>query len=375
MSRVIKILVALCICASNSCNSNFKPAQSEVIDKESFIKFIGQFPDKLGNYGVQFINKDDGWITSRTKIWKTSDGGKSWSIVYTDDSLNEDIKKIQFIDIRNGFMLKFGEIYWTKDGEQSWAYIQMPLYYPNGSVSSFEFLSDGKIGVAFGGRYIEINKNKMDYPNNAILGREDRVYVLKPAAYMSRDGGISWSEQKIDSRLGERFVDISIIDKDRIVLIGDGQHFYTTNGGKHWASSIFNPKCNNEEKSREPVEGRPATSAFTPQGIVWISYINGYIAKSSDSGKSWCDGTYAHDIWPGSTARDYENYFSDIYFVSTTKGFGLSKAGTLYKTTNGGGNWEKLATDKKYDYMYFIDKENGWLISGRDIYSLKVDKM
>jgi photosystem II stability/assembly factor-like uncharacterized protein len=74
---------------------------------------------------------------------------------------------------------------------------------------------------------------------------------------------------------------------------------------------------------------------------------------------------FSHSVWniqnnsmPGTT-------FKSVYFVNNNTGWTVGNQGLVYKTTNGGTNWNGQ-TVSSYDLesVYFFDSNTGWIVGG-----------
>lgn len=115
-----------------------------------------------------------------------------------------------------------------------------------------------------------------------------------------------------------------------------------------------------------------------------IGYVNGERGKNTkwvagnlilvtyDGGKSWSGqiDVYPTFKWGQGPIEITLKVPIDIDFVSYTNGWILANEGLLYRTTDGGRTWEKLAYDSRQErrYIDFVDTQNGWS-SGLGVWS------
>lgn len=62
---------------------------------------------------LQFINTS-GWLNDQNKLFKTTDGGVTWSVIFTTS--NSTIRDFQFVNDLTGYVATDNEIYKTTDG-------------------------------------------------------------------------------------------------------------------------------------------------------------------------------------------------------------------------------------------------------------------
>lgn len=129
---------------------------------------------------------------------------------------------------------------------------------------------------------------------------------------------------------------------------------YSTNGGTTWALSVFN---NNLSKS---VTDSLPDAAYFPYfyGIDMVTLDLGYIVgkmgvfKTTNGGVNWDSLAYGfnHDT------------LMSIDFVSPTTGWVFGCSGKVYKTTNAGINWviQPTGTSNNINKGSMVDSLNGW---------------
>ncbi len=138
---------------------------------------------KFQFYSLQFLNRNTGWVAScwdsdtgpyKTRIYKTTNSGFSWSTVYRDSSQPKRISSIFFTDDNTGYITKeYGNFMKTTNGGIDWIIL--------GEGIGTLFFFDANTGFSSGG-------------TNAIQ--------------RTTDGGLSWSPMKNNNILtGVRKID------------------------------------------------------------------------------------------------------------------------------------------------------------------------
>ncbi len=108
-----------------------QPLISDKLQKIGDLPAIGKY--NFG-YSLQFLNEQDGWLAVEEKLWRTQDGGKTWKIIF-DGGFNrlfsgssitqpKSIYEYQFINSQIGWLLQYGEMYRTEDGGITWTKIE-----------------------------------------------------------------------------------------------------------------------------------------------------------------------------------------------------------------------------------------------------------
>jgi len=216
--------------------------------------------------------------------------------------------------------------------------------------------------------------------------------------YKTTNAGLNWFT--INTPFGKSFNDMSVLNEDTIYIADDmdywGGVFRTTNGGQTW-QTIFNAgTINNPSKIYMYNKDigficRTGTSFFktTNGGINWFQ-ITGYgeffdiyfadsltgwkcpgiMQKTTDGGYNWITQVLPSGYPIASTGiSNFSNINKDTIWgvgglLYTPNGY----RGILYRTTNGGINWQYQIPDTgfqipQYWYIEFYNRLNGWSYS------------
>jgi photosystem II stability/assembly factor-like uncharacterized protein len=85
------------------------------------------FPAYSDFRSISFIDSLNGWALSSNFLAKTTDGGHSWNLIYTDPLSSFYFQKLQFTDALNGYILcYYGPIIKTTDGGVSFTNVSFP---------------------------------------------------------------------------------------------------------------------------------------------------------------------------------------------------------------------------------------------------------
>jgi photosystem II stability/assembly factor-like uncharacterized protein len=76
----------------------------------------------------EFVDASTGWAWADKKLYFTSDGATSWSVLPVAFSAREDVTQIEFIDPRNGWIITVDSksvvrLYRTSDGGGTWSVV------------------------------------------------------------------------------------------------------------------------------------------------------------------------------------------------------------------------------------------------------------
>lgn len=331
---------------------------------------------------IQFISEKDGWFKSEEKLWRTVDGGKTWQLIF-DGGLYRPIRDssypsrnsiydFQFISTEAGWVLLYGKMYKTEDGGRSWQPFAEQLMEQLGekalaSIYTFKFLPDGKRGWMAGGVYRPLKEGEVP-PNR--YSSADGKQGLFGVIFSTEDGGRSWRRQLLPGcgQISEMF----FLDREHAWAVGTAGAYYLKNGWWYETETQATDERWNVVVGSLDVEiGAPTVSPSTvyfinPQ-LGWLSNSNGYLAKSTDGGKTWQDIVNLQDFqdkdWPLLSLER-------LHFRDSLHGLGLDTNGELRRTRDGGASWMKVETEMEVSDIYFLDSRTGWALSEDGLYRI-----
>lgn len=315
--------------------------------------FLLDFLEQSHFRKVDFIDDTTGYVTGAgtPNLMKTVDGGLNWQA--TPHSSNAGLTDIFFTDINNGYSCG-NNFYFTHNAGASWDYTY--CYHAN-SVGMYDSLNgwtasiDKVFKVSNGGldvnyqftvdKSLLVDISVVDSANAFISGKFATIYA-------THDGSETW--QEISNGTHNSLFSIFFLNElegwaggaDRTLL-------NTRNGGKHWTYKNVNAPSN---AITDIQFVNPATGWF----------VNGEIYLTIDSGKSW------------NPASGLSYPVKDLYFLNDTLGWCCGAEGRLFKSVNGGLNWEERnsGTGKELNAVYFTDDNEGW-IAGEGLVSKTSD--
>jgi len=298
------------------------------------------FPSNENLNVVRFSSPKIGWILGDEHVFKTTDGGETWVVKNSVESVWKglyviDDSTVIYPDNHLGIIR-------TSDGGASWNTVDNTKK----DVVSFDFL-DSELGFASGGigdtmtvyKTIDGGKTWNRITNGFIVKngwdfeKADFIDSLQGWAatyggeiYHTTDGGLNWSLQDNTSQANQiplRDIQFTTADSGWAVggISGTSILLRTTNGGTTWESSTFLTNFTSAD-IREIHMLNSKTGWF-------VGGSNGpaYIAKTSDGGVTWIDQT------PG----DYDpRGFKSVDMVNDSLGFLVGNNGGFYRTNTGG---------------------------------------
>jgi len=207
-------------------------------------------------------------------------------------------------------------------------------------------------------------------------------WLVTPNGYIlnTQNGGDNWSIQK-DS--AGNLYSVQFMDSQTGYVLGNGNHgiiYKTTNSGSNWnLTHDFNPA------------GIFRDMSFVNKDTGWVCSVDNFdggVFKTTDGGNSWVQQfnygpNNPHKIffintdtgWTsnGSGRKLYKTInggmnwnlqytfssdIGDVFFNNSNEGF-ISSA-RMYKSTNGGNNWTQSQSDVAGDKIDFVSDLTGW---------------
>jgi photosystem II stability/assembly factor-like uncharacterized protein len=250
-------------------------------------------------------------------------------------------------------------MYRTTDGGKTWK--RQPDPIPDLVYQAIHFSHDGTRGWVAG---TVLKPPPPDYANKT--PRDDEYPVILSTV----NGGKTWSKQIIPNTRGIASFNFSI--ENQGWALGRPGLFRLDNAKGTWAPVDFVRGNCAQYRLIEAVEIEDpylqTSLYFLDKELGWLGFRNGYIAKTTDGGKTWCDLLDPKDIWP---EFSWDTHWQSIYFANPESGWALGADGVLYKSADGGKKWSKVAAEDKFVKMFFINGQIGWVLSSTALYRIE----
>ncbi len=283
--------------------------------------------------------------------------------VYKDINEDNEVRKFSLYSKTEGYIAFKDWIGYTIDGGTSFQKKRITL--TNVNFNGFS------VNVTFG---FAISGVKAFDKNNLIVYGD---YGLVPTILTSADGGESYKivfhQQSSDTKFSY-MVDMVFpdngntgyaIDQDRVLkTVNKGQtwtNIYGSTGAEYKQIEAFDNfvgVVGAKEIIRSTSSGTSFVRTSLPIGFagiiksatfltstkLWLNFENskGYLYYSGDAGNTW---TLKNNV-------DYNSlYFNKIKFFNDNIGFAIGTAYQMFKTSNGGKNWEVLPRDNNFTYL------------------------
>lgn len=323
----------------------------------------------MSTYGFHFINSTTGYLaaSSTAKLMKTTDAGMTWiqlpnlgSItcytVYASDTNNI----ITTSSSGNVYITTNAGVNWTTSniGTTSTLYtskfVNASTGYVCGSSGLFRYTTNG--GMNWAGT---------NPPTTASLyglvveGSTVYVsgYVSTQAVYKTTDNGTTWDSTSYAGATSITGFLAYSFDKNgsNMMCVGTyGEMIKTTNNGVNWSNIMY-------RKSLANLSGD--LWAQSNNGNVIACGVNlgsnDAIMNSVDGGNSWSTATFP-----------INSYCSSISMINSNTGFISGRYGMFYKTTNGGASWDTSLSSNLTLITYFcngvdfVNANTGWIVGG-----------
>ena len=308
-------------------------------DKEAIVQGIC-FIDRLNGYAV-------GEWRGQAFIWRTTDGGRTWSIQYSMP--NAVCMSVQFPDGKSGWVrfLNFQErdlLLHTEDGGKTW----FPRKVPASRLRSMFFLSsddgwvigdEGWLYHSTDGFVSDISSWKFPFFINDVFFTDPKngwIVGERGKVLHTTDGGKSW--QVLDLGTTDYLSEVLFIG-DTGWIVAEKYLMHTVDNGESWERLLL------------PVPFLKSLY-FIDENRGWLIGGYGMVYRTEDGGRTWHPLTEV----PSAPIRH-------IRLFKDGTAWALAEV-NLLKSNDGGKMWNPISFSGENLFgMFFLDVNRGWLQS------------
>lgn len=352
------------------------------------------------HFSVYFKDANTGFIGGDAgSFYFTSDGGSTWSS-RPAPATDQLMKEIQFNDPELFLVGDKNNLYRTTDYGLNWDVLNFSGSAPPdniiNSMYSIDKISNTIVITGFTGLIykstddgntwstISTSKHKNYLSGIYANSASSKIWVVGDAGpnsvLYSSDFGNTWSTN-FGGAQTENYRDIDFLNDNTGYICGEGGSIIkTTNSGVNWISipsitiqaanaieavdnDVVIAGCNNGVYLRSTNSGLNFTlvnAGISFQDFSFIDNNTGWavagskILKTTDKGKTWAL-QYTHTT-----------QLLRIDMVNSNTGFACGWSGSLFKTTNGGVNWNQLPSQipANLSGLDFVNENYGFVVSG-----------
>ena len=189
---------------------------------------------------VKFVDENTGFIGGQFEdIYKTIDGGETWTKAYDVASSSSQIWDFDFLDGSNGIAVgRSGEVVLTSDGGNTWtdqfssAYKFLGVKYFS---NDYIYVTGGGQNAIYSGGSWTLEIEPVGYWAVEFISATQGFRVGNGGACQSTiDGGTNWADINLGTT--ESLVDVLFVNDSTGYIVGNnGAFFTTTDGGVTWS--------------------------------------------------------------------------------------------------------------------------------------------
>jgi photosystem II stability/assembly factor-like uncharacterized protein len=382
--------------------------------------------------GVDFVDADNGWavgfITNSGieggAVFHTSDGGQTWER-QDAGGFNRLLRDVQFVDRERGYIVgadyagAWGPpVYRTLDGGKSWSEVRLPRH-ENDGLSAVAIVGDRLVAVGEHDYMVETDRAwadcapkptaeppcddcacllKASYINThyrlqdvfftdashgwAVGSRSFGVSTAGQVILHTADGGATWDTQYEDAPPADstwsiyRLDGVYFSDTQTGWAVGRSEYFredrpahrgailHTADGGKTWKQQgveLYQGVGEQTDRDREFFAVR-----FLDNRQGWALAESRYpdhtvfLAHTTDAGEHW---TWVDTGVEGPLGVGYESVMGKLDFTDAQHGWVAGGLGLVLRSEDGGATWTKQELDCGYPNcsfaLYALDILNG----------------
>jgi photosystem II stability/assembly factor-like uncharacterized protein len=332
---------------------------------------------------IFFVDNSNGWFSYNDKIYSSTDGGKNWKVraQLGDGTVAFRIEKLHFFSPLVGYAITLGHVFKTIDGGWSWTIIKQHPKFDRSIGRIYHadayFLNNQHFWVCGLDSVYRTTDGGVSWEASPLCGLHHSIQFANAnlgwcsgqsgSICKTTDGGITW--RHIGTTVGAGYGPVASDDSNTIFAVAGCQ------------TTIIRRRDKGQSWQPIPIQTESPIVALKmlDKDHLWAITAHSKLYATTDGGDSW-EQYYA--FLPDSIAATYAFQLEKcggipIQFINAQLGYACvdifnkeSKTITtsLLKTTNGGKAWNEIhqrtANAEKYYPQYknisFIDSVNGW---------------
>lgn len=307
------------------------------LTNNAFSQWLKQsFPSNEYLWKVRFVNTSIGWVLSQNHMYKTTDGGVTWTAKDTAVGAGQSLyvvdANIVYYSTYDGVNVSTAKTRRSTDGGSTWKTVDSTYL----SCTDMKFVTP-ELGFEVGG----------------ISGTKVNSVIKK-----TTDGGATWSSIFSDSKQQSGFEGVTFPDTlHGWTVTYNGYVYQTTNGGDAWSlQDSIRPQSGTWLPVRD-------IKFFTPDSGWAVGGISGtmIISKTTNGGDSWISATSG-----GSSLREIQLLDSRIGWC-----IGTQYEPGIYGTVDGGQHWQSQGIIPNnsfgFESISIVNNQIGWAVGGPGI--------
>ncbi|MCF8256234.1 MAG: T9SS type A sorting domain-containing protein [Flavobacteriales bacterium] len=244
---------------------------------------------------IFFLTEDVGYVVGYHEVYRTTDGGDSWSLV-VENLFGNGPRLVHFINENVGFIAGSNsggtlpiEVARTINGGASWTVTQLEGNQYTFSYGRDLFFLDDNTG------FLACNGGSL---------------------YRTTDQGLNWVRVYNDANEDFSAIHFPSPAVGYMIPVYGGEIYRTINGGNSWSAFPLGQNIDMYDVY------------FTDNQTGYIAASNARILRTTDGGLNWT-----------TTDLGASDAFMAIIFTSANRGYAIGSHGTLVTTTNAGETW------------------------------------
>jgi photosystem II stability/assembly factor-like uncharacterized protein len=314
----------------------------------------------IGNNRNAFNNKIKNDSLSYFLISK--DSCFSWDTIWT--GLQQFVKDFYFTDNKIGWMISDTSLFKSSNGGLTWTVQNTGGIIHTGLFAYYTSLS------ARGDRIYLITPDKIFESSNSgntwniaefngkgassiVFNDNDNGFILGNGLYKTIDAGKTW--ENMNPYLQNDIYDIDFISTNVGIALGNGGVYKTYDGGNSWFAKFIPGGL---------ISNNPGMLEMLNDSVGWL-ITDHNIYKTEDGGEQWNYITfYNKDLIFNKIAFFKENLGVLTATEESVPGSHIYDIGDCFITVDGGKNWIKRSSTSKYfDKLKFTDTNHLWGIN------------